>query len=504
MLIGTRREIPPTRGNSSCKSFLKWCGRKNRHMLALLAVMGLAGQATAQTFTLLHSFPAGQTNSSGYYTNSDGGSSQSGLILSGSMLYGTAYQGGSSADGTIFALRTDGSGFVNLHNFPGSPGDGAYPLAGLTLSGNFLYGTANEGGSNNDGMVFTINTKGIDYTNLYSFTASQTNTLGLYTNSIGASPQASLILVGNVLYGTAQLDGKLGDGTLFTVDTDGSSSTNLHNFSGFPGDGASPFAGLILSNGVLYGTASIGGGAGVGMVFRVNADGTGYTDLHDFLGFPNDGSYPHAGLILSGNVLYGTTSSGGGAGEGIVFRVNTDGTDYTNLHAFTVISGPAPATNSDGAVPHAGLVLSDNTLYGTTELGGSLGGGTVFAINTDGSGFATTYNFMATATNSTGTGPNNLLLSGNILFGTTVKGGSAGNGTVFSLSVSPDLSVGLSGSNIILSWPTNATGFTLQSSASVGASAAWGTDLAVPVVVNGQYTVTYPKSSSPVFFRLSQ
>jgi uncharacterized repeat protein (TIGR03803 family) len=201
--------------------------------------------------------------------------------------------------------------------------------------------------------------------------------------------------------------------------------------------------------------------------------------------------------------LYGTTSSGGSAGEGTVFRINTDGTDYTNLYNFTAISGSA-ATNNDGAVPHAGLVLSDNTLYGTAEVGGSLGGGTVFVLNTDGTGFASVYNFAAGTTNATGTGPNGLILSGNTLYGTTVKGGSAGNGSVFSLSVSPRLSVSLSGANIILTWPTNATGFTLQSSPSLGVSAAWGTDLNPPVVVNGQNTATITKSGTPVFFRLSQ
>src|ERR1700679_381262 len=131
MLTGPRLEIPPMRGNQSIKLLQKWCGEKNRLKPVWLTALGLmlAGHATAQTFKLLYSFSAGKSNSSGSYANSDGGSPQAGLALSGNTLYGTAYEGGSSANGTIFAVNADGTGFTNMHNFSGSPGDGASPLA---------------------------------------------------------------------------------------------------------------------------------------------------------------------------------------------------------------------------------------------------------------------------------------------------------------------------------------------------------------------------------------
>src|SRR5258705_4415 len=83
------------------------------------------------------------------------------------------------------------------------------------------------------------------------------------------------------------------------------------------------------------------------------------------------GANPFAGLILSGNTLYGTASGGGSSGKGTVFGLNNDGTGFTNLHNFTALIyytnglGQVIAHNSDGAFPHAGLVLSGNTLYGT-------------------------------------------------------------------------------------------------------------------------------------------
>src|SRR5437764_998013 len=65
---------------------------------------------------------------------------------------------------------------------------------------------------------------------------------------------------------------------------------------------------------------------------------------------------------------------------------------FTVLHTFTSASGPN-ATNNDGANPTASLVLSGSTLYGTATYGGSSGWGTVFAVNSDGTGFTTPYNF---------------------------------------------------------------------------------------------------------------
>ena len=84
--------------------------------------------------------------------------------------------------------------------------------------------------------------------------------------------------------------------------------TTLHSLNG-DGDGKNPWAGLILSSNTLYGTAYLGGHA-FGTVFAVNADGTGFTNLHHFSaptdGTNSDGVYPTGGLILAGNTLSGT------------------------------------------------------------------------------------------------------------------------------------------------------------------------------------------------------
>src|SRR5439155_340189 len=146
---------------------------------------------------ILHSFTA--LSSASPYTNSDGGGPND-LVLSGNTLYGTAWYGGSSNHGTIFAVNTDGTGFTILHTFTEGR-DGSIPFAGLIIAGNTLYGTAFKGGSSDNGTVFAVNTDGADFTTLHSFTARlPSNSFG--TNSDGAYPGGELILSGNTLYGT--------------------------------------------------------------------------------------------------------------------------------------------------------------------------------------------------------------------------------------------------------------------------------------------------------------
>jgi len=487
---------------------------------ALILGLGLipAGRLTAQTLTTLHGFTATDPNTG---ANTDGANPQAGLVVSGNILYGTAAAGGSSGNGTVFALNTNGRGFTNLYNFTGGS-DGNLPQSVLILSGSTLYGMATTGGGWGNGTVFALSTNGMGFTNLYSFTAFP---VGYFTNSDGAFPHAGLILSGNTLYGTAEAGGSSGNGTVFRVNTNGLNFTNLYSFTatsgseGFFGngtnsDGALPVAGLILSGNTLYGTTEEGGSGGNGTVFRINTDGTGFTNLYSFTAFPasyfnSDGSYPSAGVILSGNALYGTAQYGGSSGNGTVFKLNTDGTGFTNLYSF----GSSP---SDGAEPQGGLILSGNTLYGTTEKGGSAFSGTVFGINTDGTGFTNLYSFTSGNYNSSGIITNSdgalpyagLILLGNTLYGTADGGGISGYGTVFSLFFPPQLTIIQNRTNVIVTWPNNVagfnySGFTMQSTTNLVSPVVWTTNFPAPVVINGQNTVTNPISGTQQFFRLS-
>ena len=285
---------------------------------------------------------------------------------------GPAEEGGSSTYyGTVYSINTDGTAFTGLHNFTYTR-DGGYPAAGMILSGSTLYGTADDGGSTGYGTVFSLSTNGTGFTNLHSFSYS----------TDGGFPETRLVLSGSTLYGTAEEGGRSGYGTVFAVSTAGTGFTNLHSFTAIHtnsagsytnSDGAYPFGGLAASGNTVYGTAYEGGSSGYGTLFTVNADGTGFAILHNF-SYSSDGGYPEGELFLSGNTLYGTTDNGGSSGGGTVFAINTNGTGFTVLHNFSY--------TSDGAYPNGGLVLSGSTLYGTAWGGGSGGDGTVYALST--------------------------------------------------------------------------------------------------------------------------
>jgi uncharacterized repeat protein (TIGR03803 family) len=186
-------------------------------------------------------------------------------------------------------------------------------------------------------------------------------------------------------------------------------------------------SGLTLSGNTLYGTAEWGGISGNGTIYKINTDGTGFANLHVFTEGSNtnsDGANPEGGLVLSGNTLYGTARELGAFGPGTVFAINTDGTGFTNLHNFNI---------TDGQEPEGDLILSGNTLYGTTYRGGSFTRGTVFKLNTDGTSFTNLHNFDV----EDGYYPEaGLFLSGNTLYGTTFEGGNSqvvAVGTVFAI-----------------------------------------------------------------------
>lgn len=455
-----------------------------------LAIL-LPHRTTAQIFTSLYNF----TNS----VSSVDPNPVACMIAGGNLLYGMTYFGGANGNGEIFSLNTNGTGFTVLHPFNTTAfasglgftnSDGSGPI-GLVLSGNMLYGAAHSGGTNGAGTVFALNTNGDGFVTLHTFNPSAFDpNIGSSTNSDGVNPAGGLVLSGGTLYGTTYAGGTNGFGTVFALSTNGTGFAILHSFNGGAyagqpgGDGGNPAAALIVNGGMLYGTTESGGTNGWGTVFALQTNGLGCLTLHSFTPYTynaqtktlytnTDGANPAAGLVLSGNMLFGTTEYGGTNGNGMVFAVNTNGAASSVLYDFSATN--ASAANSDGANPQSALVLSGNTLYGTTEFGGTNSYGTVFAVNTDGTQFNTLYNFNPLLpsfsplgyTNYGGANPKTgLVLSGNTLFGTAYggaasafgnAGGAYGGGTVFaltiSLSIAPiPLNLQFNAPNLVITW----------------------------------------------------
>lgn len=428
-----------------------------------------------------------------YFTNSpDGANPSAGLTLSGNMLYGTTELGGLHGVGTVFRINLDGTGFTNLYSFSPLTGrtnsDGAYPGTTLALSGSALYGTAFLGGTSGNGSLFKINTDGTDFTNVYSFSHIGING----TNSDGSQPLAGLTILGNVLFGTANKGGLFGYGSVYSINTDGSDFTNMYSFTGL-NDGGGPEGGLTFADNYLYGSTSDGGDSYYGVLFRINTNGNDYTTLFSF--DPGYGMVePLDNLVVSDNMIFGITATGVYTGYyGSVFSIGIGGGNYANLYNFY--------GGDTGEYARGGIILSGNTLYGTALQGGAGNSGMIFCLNTNGMDFQDLHDFgtLAGSNSTNGDGAmsyGELVLSSNSLYGTTSSGGLFGRGTLFSFSLPPpQLSIALNGTNAVLTWSTS--GFTLQTTTSLMPPVVWTS-------ISGQLAVTNSISSTQHFYRLSQ
>ena len=379
---------------------------------------------------VLHNFGSG----------TDGQYPQSSVILDAAgNLYGTTYGGGSKGLGTVFETSPNGSGgwtTTVLHNFHGAA-DGAYPFAGLVMDGaGNLYGTTFSGGNSSTdcpggcGTVFETSPNG---------KGGWTTTVIHNFNGVGGQwPYAGLIFDGaGNLYGTTGAGGSHGFGVVYEMSPNGSggwTTTVLHNFGGVD-DGQNPKAGLTFdASGNLYGTATGGGTAFLGVVFEMTPNGSGgWTEkvIHNF-GQGSDGAIPQLGNLIFDSLgnLYGTCEMGGSHMAGTAFEMSPDGGGgWTEkvIHNF--------GKGMDGIDPYAGLIFdAAGNLYGTTTGGGSLDDGTVFKMTPNGSGGWTEsvlHNFGQGVDGSVPAGAGLVLDGSGNLYGTTSAGGSHDLGTVF-------------------------------------------------------------------------
>ncbi len=399
---------------------------------------------------MLHTFIAGAN---------DGAYPYSGLTLIGSTLYGTTNEGGTANQGMVFAINANGTDFQILHSFAGGTTDGAYPYSSLTAIGSTLYGTTNNGGTANDGTIFSISSTGTGFQLLHSFTE---------TTSDGAFPYAGMTAIGTTLYGTTNNGGTADDGTLFSITTTGTNFQVLHSFTGTTTDGAVPDAVLTVVGSTFYGTTDEGGTADKGTVFAIGTNGAGFQVIHSFTETTTDGAFPKVGVIASGSTLYGATVNGGTADDGTVFSLSTNGTGFQLLHSF--------AGTTDGALPFGGLTLVGSTLFGTTN-GGSSGAnsGTVFSLGTNGTGFQLLHTFVNGAND--GAYPYSALtLVGSSLYGTTNGGGTLNGGTIYDITGA--LPAGPQVTDVLVDGSSWATSF---KNALATAGEGNGTGFAIPV-----------------------
>jgi len=280
--------------------------------------------------------------------------------------------------------------------------------------------------------------------------------------------------LGSALYGLIEGNG---GGKIFTLKTDGTGYQVLRIFSPTNSDGqlSGAYSELTASGTTLYGTAPYGGQFGYGTVFKLNTNGTGFTVLKHFT---QETPNPIGRLALSGDILFGISKPTFERPWGKLFRVNTNGTGFlvvkefpdavwnTNLMAYT---------NSDGVNPIGGVALWGNTIYGTTSHGGQFGMGTLFKVQTDGTGFAVLQHLKGrNYGTSDGNGLRDLVLSGSSLYGPSFGGGDEGAGGIYRIDLLPTLSITRTGADsLAVTWPSVWTDYVLQGNGNAFNSLNW-------------------------------
>jgi uncharacterized repeat protein (TIGR03803 family) len=384
-----------------------------------VATLGVALQA--QTFNVLYDFPWG----------SDGAHPVAGLVRdSAGNLYGTLVAGGNqvcfNGCGVVFSFNPDGVETV-LYTFAGPP-DGELPVAGLLRDnvGN-LYGTTQNGGTNDCGTVYKVDINGNERV-LHSFSGG----------AGGCIPIAGVIAdsAGN-LYGTTNGGGDSGCATggcglVYKLDASGT-MTILHTFQG--PEGAFPANGFLLrdASGNLYGVTVAGGQScpwslsGCGVVYRLGPSGK--MVLYKFTGYA-DGHFPQGSLLRdSAGNFYGVTAGGGnmscsyGSGCGVIFKFDPAG-KMNVLYRFG---------GGDGDSPAAGLIEdAAGNLYGTTERGGEYQEGAVFTLRKSGQEIVL-HSFTGDDDGYLPTGALVADPAGNI-YGTSSNGGPPNGGALFEIT----------------------------------------------------------------------
>ena len=330
--------------------------------------------ASAQSGTVLYGFTGGK----------DGAYPKARLLLDPKgNLFGTTTAGGAYGWGEVFELTPNPSGGWTesvIYSFQNGA-DGDLPAAGVIrdAKGN-LYGTLYNGGNLGHGAVFELspNKKTGVWTKqlLYSFSGGND----------GGQPVGGLIFdkAGN-LYGTTPLDGVYGQGVVYELSPNGNggwTETVLHSFiSQTNQDGQGPAGSLVFDKaGNLYGLTIQGGTVNMGTVFEVSPDGQGgWTEslVYSFLGGTDGANPATSDLILKGTTLYGTTTGGGSAGVGTIFKLAFSKAEaqWQETVLYTFPGG------ANGGNPYAGLVADPaGNLYGTTASGVFHAGGVVFEL----------------------------------------------------------------------------------------------------------------------------
>jgi uncharacterized repeat protein (TIGR03803 family) len=320
-------------------------------LVALLASVTWQKDAKAAgNYSVVYSFTGGSDGSQPNQLTTD----------SAGNIYGTTEYGGagtcldrqSGACGTVFKMTPTGQMTV-LATFNGQ--NGAFPIGPVTLAAGTLYGTATQGGTTNDGVVFSVGTDGRNFQILHQFSGND-----------GYSPGGTLLIEPGAVYGVAAVGGPFGLGVLYKINK-GEKYLILHAFK--KQDGANPTDIRFAPGGAIEGSAPYGGtgcssGPGCGTIFYYEPQSATFMTLYQFTGH-NDGADPSMGTIDGQGNLFGVTGSGSVNTTGTLFELSPgpNGATLGTLVNFSAATGNYPGGGP--ALLPTGQLLggTDNSIY---------------------------------------------------------------------------------------------------------------------------------------------
>jgi len=384
------------------------------------------------------------------------------IIGTNGKLFGLTQSGGTNDKGTIFSVNNDGTGFVKLFDFDGT-NTGSNSVGSLvqSISDNYLYGMTNQGGASDLGTVFKIKTDGTGFTKLLDFNgvnganpvfgplletqpgvflgmtslggASNTGVVFSITSNgayslikdfpqLEGTPEviATESTIGENYFGVASSGGIFGNGAIFKTAIDGSGYMKLADIGG-----NFVFVNKLItvSDGHIWGIGREGVFTFNYFLFRYKEDGTGFQRLLEFDNGAMKGSAPMALLEAPGGMIYGTTHTGGSFNSGIIFKIKMNGTDFSKV-------ADVPG-GLGGSRPIGNLILtSEEEIIGMTQEDGSNNNGAIFKLNT-----GNQYVKLFDLSTITGASPQKIIeLNDGSLCVITAVGGTNNMGASFTIS----------------------------------------------------------------------
>jgi uncharacterized repeat protein (TIGR03803 family) len=319
-------------------------------------------------------------------------------------MWGMTQAGGADNNGVIFSTNASGDNFTNRFQFNNIQNSGAYPQeTELTEYNGKFYGMTSQGGEENKGVIFEWNPITNDYTKKIDFIGSN-----------GAFPHGSLTLLNGIFYGMTGTGGTNDKEIIFEWNPTTNTLTKKIDFID-ANNGAYPLGNLTYNAGKFYGMTWQGGSFGSGVIFEWDPTTNDFNTKIHFNCTNGCSPYGNSLTFNSNNgKFYGMNSSGGNGYIGVIFEWDPS----TNIYQKKI-----DLDSASGGVASGNLTMFNGKFYGMTRIGGANNKGVIFEWDP----ITNIYNKKVNFDNINGAEPTGSLnLNNGKFYGITHDGGVGG------------------------------------------------------------------------------